>query len=84
LSDREILEAQSLMGELTGIFAEPAAATSVAAEKKLRENGFIGRDETVVCNLAGYGLKQPEAIRFSEKEFTPIAPRLEALRSRIG
>ncbi|MGN6719934.1 MAG: threonine synthase [Candidatus Binatia bacterium] len=84
LSDAEILEAQSLIGKLTGIFAEPAAATSVAAAKKLRESGFIGKDDIVVCNLTGHGLKQPEAIRFSEKEFTPIAPTLEALRSRIS
>jgi threonine synthase len=81
LSDREILEAQSLIGKLTEIFAEPAA---VAAAKKLRESGFIGKDDTVVCNLTGNGLKQPEAVRFSEKEFTRIAPTLEALRSRIS
>jgi len=28
-------------------------------------------------------LKQPEAIRLTEKDFTPIAPTLEALRERI-
>ncbi|MBI2533804.1 MAG: threonine synthase [Deltaproteobacteria bacterium] len=83
LSDEEILEAQFLTGSLAGIFAEPAAATSVAAAKKLRAGGVIGRDDLVVCNLTGHGLKQPEAIRFSEKEFAPIAPTLEALREQI-
>jgi len=84
VTDSEILEAQFLIGRLAGVFAEPAAATSVAATKKLRGRGAIGTDDTVVCNLTGHGLKQPEAVRFSEKEFTPIVPTLEALRSRIS
>ena len=62
-----------------GIFAEPAAATSVGAAKKLRDAGVIGHDDTVVYNLTGHGLKQPEAIQFSDKEFAPIAPAVVAL-----
>jgi len=33
--------------------------------------------------LTGHGLKQPEAIQFSEKEFAPIPPTLEALRDQV-
>ena len=83
LTDPEILEAQSLVGRLAGIFAEPAAATSVAAAKKLREAGVIHADDVVICNLTGHGLKQPGAIRLSEDELRPIAPTLEALREQI-
>lgn len=83
LSDEEILEAQAMTGSLAGIFAEPAAATSVAAAKKLRLARVIGQDDTVVCNLTGHGLKQPEAIQISEREIAPIAPTLEALREQI-
>jgi len=83
LSDEEILEAQLLTGSLAGIFAEPAAATSVAAARKLRERGVIGRDDLVVCNLTGHGLKQPEAVRIQDSELRPIAPTLEALREQI-
>ena len=83
LSDEEILEAQSMTARLAGIFAEPAAATSVAAAKRLRVSGAIGPEELVVCNLTGHGLKQPESIRFDEKEFAPIAPTLAALRARL-
>jgi threonine synthase len=82
LSDPEILEAQTLIGHLAGIFAEPAAAISVAAAKKLRRDGVIGRGETVVCNLTGHGLKQPEAIHGTE--MTPIPPTLRALRERLA
>jgi threonine synthase len=83
LTDEEILEAQALTGSLAGIFAEPAAATAVAAAKTLRASGVIGQDETVVCNLTGHGLKQPESIRIAEEEIKPIAPTLAALRRRI-
>jgi threonine synthase len=83
LSDKEILEAQALTGSLAGIFAEPAAATSVAAARKLREADVIKQGDLVVCNLTGHGLKQPEAILFDEKELTPIAASLKALRERI-
>jgi len=83
LSDAEILEAEALTGSLAGIFAEPAAVTSVAAARKLGAVGVIGRDDIVVCNLTGHGLKQPEAVRLSENELTPIAPTIKSLRERI-
>lgn len=84
LSDDEILQAQALIGSLAGVFAEPAAATSVAAARKLRERGVIGRDELVVCNLTGHGLKQPEAVRIPESELRPIEPTLAALRETLS
>ena len=83
LSDGEILEAQSQIARLAGIFAEPAAATSVAAAKKLRASGAIQPDDVVVCNLTGHGLKQPEAIHVSAIELAPIAPTLAALREQL-
>ena len=83
LSDVEILEAQSLTARLAGVFAEPAAATSVAAAKKLRGDGIIRGDDLVVCNLTGHGLKQPEAVRLRDQEMRPIPPTLEALREQI-
>jgi threonine synthase len=83
LTDPEILEAQALIGRLAGIFVEPAAATSVGAAKKLREQGLIRSEDVVVCNLTGHGLKQPEAIRLSPEDLQPIPPTLSALRERV-
>jgi threonine synthase len=83
LSDAEILEAQSLLGRLVGIFAEPAAATSVAAAKKLRDTDVIRREDLVVCNITGHGLKQPSAIQVSDEDLRPIPPTLEALREHV-
>lgn len=59
VSDEEILEAVFLLAKTEGIFAEPAAAASIAALKKLRENGTIDRSDLVVCEVTGSGLKQP-------------------------
>lgn len=83
LSDDEILEAQSLLARLAGIFAEPAGAISVAAAGKLRRQGVIQQNELVVCTITGHGLKQPSAIRVSEEELRPIPPTLESLRERV-
>ena len=83
VSDREIIEAQVLTAQLAGIFAEPAAVASVAVAKKLRARGMIAKNDVVVCNITGHGLKQPEAVQVSEAELIPIAPTLEALRERL-
>jgi threonine synthase len=83
VSDEEILEAQSLIGRLAGVFAEPAAATSVAAARRLRNAGTISVDDLVVCNITGHGLKQPGALRLPEDELRPIPPTLEALREQV-
>jgi threonine synthase len=82
-NDEEILEAQSLTATLAGIFAEPAAATSLAAAKKLRAAGVIKQQDLVVCNITGHGLKQPEAIRIPEDELRPISPSLATLREEL-
>jgi threonine synthase len=83
LSEDDIIEAQSDVARYAGIFAEPAGSISIAAAKKLRADGVIRRDESVVCNITGHGLKQPEAGRFPGAALKPIAPTLEALKRRV-
>ena len=57
VSDREIMEAQQLMGRSCGVFGEPAGVTAAAGVKKLCEQGILGREETVVSVVTGNGLK---------------------------
>jgi len=83
LSDGEIIEAQSVLARFAGIFAEPAGSISVAAAWKLLKQGVIRKDDHVVCNITGHGLKQPSAIRVSDEELRPIPPTLESLRKHI-
>jgi threonine synthase len=59
-TDQEILDAKARVGA-GGLGCEPASAASVAGAKKLRQEGVIGTDETVVCILTGHALKDPTA-----------------------
>ena len=57
VSDKELLQAQKMLAETEGIFAEVAGAASIAGLKKLLERGLIKGEETVVCLVTGTGLK---------------------------
>ena len=57
VSDREIMEAQQLLGRSCGVFGEPAGVTATAGVKKLCEQGILGREATVVSVVTGNGLK---------------------------
>lgn len=68
VSDEEILEAQTLLARLEGLFVEPASAAPIAALRKLKENGYFSKDDFVVCVATGHGLKDPDVIsRLYEK-----------------
>ncbi|MBU1569076.1 MAG: threonine synthase, partial [Proteobacteria bacterium] len=47
----------------SGFFVEPATATSLWAVKKLRDQGKIASNHTVVIMLTGSGLKDMDVIR---------------------
>ncbi|HYW00486.1 MAG TPA: threonine synthase [Candidatus Acidoferrum sp.] len=62
VTDKEMLDAVKLIARNQGIFAEPAAAATVAAVKKLKDAGTISSDESIVSLITGSGLKSPEII----------------------
>ena len=68
VSDDAILAAIGELASTTGVFAEPSAAATWAAAKKLATNGQIGKDETVVLLITGNGLKDVGAVRVGEPE----------------
>jgi len=57
VSDDEIVDAMRCTGRLTGIFAEPAAATSIAGVRAAVEQGIMGRRTSAVAMVTGNGLK---------------------------
>jgi len=57
VEDEEILEAMRSTGRLTGVFAEPAAATAIAGVRRAVADGIIGRKQTVLAVVTGNGLK---------------------------
>jgi threonine synthase len=79
VTDQEILLGQKFLAEKTGVFAEPAAAATVAALKKLRRSELLGRKEQIVLLITGHGLKDVEAAMKSIRIPASIEPNLEAL-----
>ncbi len=79
VSDDEILDGVRQLASREGIFAEPAAATTIAALHHLVGEGIIHRNDRVVCLITGTGLKYPDVTRALVKG----RGKLEYLLSRI-
>jgi threonine synthase len=77
VSDDEILDAYSLLGEGEGVFCEPASAASVAG---LLKYGAEGR---VVCVLTGHGLKDPQTALARAAPVVPCEPRIEEVERAV-
>ena len=69
VTDREILDARSLLARKEGLFAEPAGAASLAGLLKARK--AVKPGSHVVCIISGHGLKAPH---------TPIKGEIKRLR----
>ena len=60
VSDKEIMEAYTLMAKQEGIFCEPGSAASVAGLLKLSKDSLHLKGKRVVCIITGTGLKDPD------------------------
>ncbi|MCD6446148.1 threonine synthase [Candidatus Bathyarchaeota archaeon] len=73
VSDHEIFTSELLIAKLEGIFAEPASSATIAALKKLVENGKINRESKIVCLITGSGLKATDVLQaLSKKRKTAV------------
>lgn len=61
-NNKEILDAILLLAKTEGIFTEPAGGVSVAALKKMIEDGKIDKNDTTICYVTGNGLKATESL----------------------
>ncbi len=61
VSDGEILDAIRYTGRLSGIFAEPAAATAVAGLARAVREGVVPRRASAVALITGNGLKDVQS-----------------------
>ncbi len=61
VSDNEIMSAQKILAETTGVYAEPAAAASLAGLIKVSNQNIISKDDQIVLLITGHGLKDIEA-----------------------
>ena len=62
VTDDEVFEAQRMMFEMEGIYAEPAAAAALAGARKAIEDGSIDLEDPIVCLVTGHGFKDPDSV----------------------
>jgi threonine synthase len=74
VSDDEILDAMRYTGRLAGIFAEPAAATSIAGVRAASAQGIVEPRAEVVAMVTGSGLKDIRSAQSAVKPAFEIPP----------
>src|SRR3989339_419201 len=65
VSDEEILQAQSYLAQNSGIFAEPAAATSFAGFLRVKDS--ISKNDSVIILITGNGLQDIKSAMINVK-----------------
>lgn len=83
VSDDEIREGIKLLARTEGIFTETAGGVTVASAKKLINQGFIPRNESIVLTITGNGLKTQEAIQDVVGAPYQIEPNLAAFEKTV-
>jgi threonine synthase len=83
VDDEAIVAAIRQLAATTGVFAEPAAAASLAGLEAALERKLVDRDERVVLLVTGSGLKDIPAAARSIAVPEPVAPDLEAVMGRL-
>lgn len=78
--DKEILKGIKMLAQTEGIFTEPAGGTAVAGLKQLIEEGRIEKDEKVVLNITGNGLKAKETLKEDLKAAKKVENNLKRLK----
>ncbi len=90
VSDDAILAAIPDLARHTGVFAEPAAAATLAGLRKARQEGIIRADDRVVLLITGSGLKDiRSAMRsvgntVSARRVEATLPAVRSLIERMG
>lgn len=74
VSDDEILDAMRYTGRLTGVFAEPAAATCIAGLKRAVSEGMVSKRACAVALVTGSGLKDIQGARSAAGKPFDVSP----------
>jgi len=68
VQDSEIFSAEQEIARLEGIFAEPSSSATIAALRKLVDQGVIDKEDNVVCLITGSGLKATDVLQALAKK----------------
>jgi threonine synthase len=82
-SNEEIIAAIRLLARTEGIWTETAGGVTLAATRKLIEQGRLPRDESIVVCVTGNGLKTVEAVADRVGAPVRIAPTLGAFEEKV-
>jgi threonine synthase len=86
-TDEEIVEGIKLLASTEGIFTETAGGVTIAATKKLIEQGKIPKNESIVISITGNGLKTQEALMTVKDNLIKIKSNIDSFeetgRTRI-
>jgi threonine synthase len=82
VSDPQIIDGIRLLAETEGVFTETAGGVTVAATRKLIEQGRIKPGELTVIAITGNGLKTQEAVQLAPP--IVIDPRIGQFESVIS
>ena len=84
MSDEALVAGIRLLAESTGVFAETAGGTTVAAALALAASGRFNPDDEIVLCITGNGFKTVEALQGSLPDAPLIAPRIRELEALHG
>ncbi len=83
VTDEEIIQAMQTLGAREGIFAEPAAAASLAGAIRARRDGVIDKAARIAVIVTGNGLKDPDTAKTKLPPPTKLPPDLDALKAHL-
>ena len=76
--EEAIIATQLEVARAEGLFPEPSSACALAGARLLREQGWIGPNETVCALITSMGLKDPGATRSHVPEPPVVEPTVDA------
>jgi threonine synthase len=82
VSNEEILDAQRILAKTEGIFGEPSGVTALAGLIRLRNQNEISRDDRVVVEMTGSGLKDLSVMGSASAPL--IDPNISDLQKALG
>ena len=84
VSDADILAAIPQLAQLSGVFAEPAAAATFAGARQAVASGLMDKEESLCLLITGNGLKDVPRARQAVSGGIRVAPTVEAVRSALN
>lgn len=83
VSDEHILRSIPSLAQLTGVFAEPAAAAVFAGAQRALELNYLQPDDRAVLLLTGNGLKDVKRAQQAVKGGLRVPPDVDAVRRAL-